>query len=45
MTSAKKALYILVFTAYLTLDHDSSTFEIMLVFTLGLIYMELVDKL
>lgn len=45
MTGVKKVLYLLVFTAYLALDHDSSAFEIMLVCTLGLIYMELVDKL
>lgn len=45
MIRAKKLLYSLVLLAYLTLDHDSSAFEIMLVFTLGLIYMELMDKL
>ena len=45
MTSIKKVLYLLVFTTYLVLDHDSSAFEIMLVFTLGVIYMELMDKL
>lgn len=45
MTGVKKVLYSIVLIAYLTLGHDSSTFEIMLVFTLGLIYMELMDKL
>lgn len=45
MIKTKKVLYSIVLMAYLTLGHDSSTFEIMLVFTLGLIYMELMDKL
>lgn len=45
MTSIKKVLYLLVFTTYLALDHDRSASEIMIACTLGLIYMELMDKL
>lgn len=45
MIKTKKVLYSIVLMAYLTLDHDSSAFEIMLVFTLGMIYMELMGKL
>lgn len=45
MIKTKKVLYSVVLMAYLMLDHDSSAFEIMLVFTLGVIYMELVGKL
>lgn len=44
MIKTKKVLYSIVLMAYLTLDHDSSAFEIMLVFTLGVICMELMDK-
>ena len=45
MIKTKKVLYSIVLMAYLVLDHDSSAFEIIIAFTLGLIYMELVDKL